>query len=50
MYITGQYLVQQVLSNDSLELAFVWNRTASALDGQVDKQYILQDLDTFSER
>lgn len=46
----GQYLVQQVLANDNLELAFVWNRTASALDGHVDKQYILQELDTFHER
>lgn len=43
----GKYLVDQVLSRDDVELAFVWNRTKSALDGNVDQQYILADLTDF---
>lgn len=46
----GQYLVQQVLSRDDVELAFVWNRTVSALSGNVDKQFILENLEEFPAR
>lgn len=49
-FIVGQYLVEQINSRDDLELAFVWNRTISVLEGKVEKQYILENLDTFSER
>lgn len=46
----GQYLVQQVLSRDDVELAFVWNRTVSTLSGQVEEHYILHDLEKFADR
>ena len=40
----------EILRRDDLELAFVWNRTISLLDGQVDDKYILKDLHCFKER
>ncbi|XP_045172626.2 aspartate dehydrogenase domain-containing protein-like [Mercenaria mercenaria] len=46
----GQYLVQQIQSRGDLELAFVWNRTSSALEGKVEKPCILEDLNNFAER
>ncbi|KAH3877571.1 aspartate dehydrogenase domain-containing protein-like [Dreissena polymorpha] len=46
----GEYLVKEVLSSGDLDLAFVWNRTASVLDGKVENQYVLHDLDAFAER
>lgn len=46
----GQYLVQQIMSRDDMELAFVWNRSLSALEGKVEKQFILEKLDNFAQR
>lgn len=45
----GQYLVQQIEEHASLELAFVWNRTPSALDG-IQKDLILENLSDFADR
>ena len=38
----GQYLVENILKHQDLELAWVWNRTD--LKGRVDENYILKDL------
>ncbi|KAL4224172.1 hypothetical protein ACF0H5_017625 [Mactra antiquata] len=46
----GQYLVTQIESRDDVELAFVWNRTRSAVEGKVRDDLILDDLDKFTER
>ncbi|XP_068748464.1 aspartate dehydrogenase domain-containing protein-like [Montipora capricornis] len=46
----GQFLVGEILRRDDLELTFVWNRTISLLEGQVDDKYILKDLHCFKER
>ncbi|XP_033748497.1 putative L-aspartate dehydrogenase [Pecten maximus] len=45
----GQYLVQQIEEHASLDLAFVWNRTLSALDG-LKKEVILENLADFADR
>ncbi|XP_053114928.1 aspartate dehydrogenase domain-containing protein isoform X2 [Hemicordylus capensis] len=49
----GQYLVQQLQKDGSqhgLELAFVWNRDASKLEGTVPAELQLGDLTDFLER
>jgi len=46
----GQYLVEQILSRDDLELEFVWNRTRASLDGRVDPVYVLNKLEDFKNR
>ncbi|OWF44312.1 putative L-aspartate dehydrogenase [Mizuhopecten yessoensis] len=46
----GQYLVQQIEEHASLELAFVWNRTVSALDGLQNKEAVLENLADFPSR
>lgn len=46
----GQYLVDEITKRDDMELAFVWNRTPSALTGLIDERYILRDLDSFVDR
>ena len=46
----GKYLVDEILKNDALELAFVWNRTQSVIDGHVEPKYILTDLKDFKGR
>ena len=46
----GKYLVDEILKSETLELAFVWNRTKSVLDGQVEQKYILSDLKDFENR
>lgn len=46
----GRYLVEEILKSESLELAFVWNRTKSALEGKVDSKYILENLKDIEER
>lgn len=46
----GQYLVNEILKRDDLELSFVWNRTTSVLRGKVEDKYILEDLHSFAER
>jgi len=38
----GQYLVENILKQDDLELAWVWNR--SSLAGKIEKEYILDNL------
>lgn len=50
MSISGQYLVDKILEQPQLELAFVWNRTASTLHGKVADELILHDLEKFSEK
>ncbi|XP_070572511.1 aspartate dehydrogenase domain-containing protein-like [Ptychodera flava] len=46
----GQYLVKEVQERDDLEIAFVWNRSASALKEKVPDKDILEDLAKFPER
>lgn len=46
----GKYLTQAVLTREDLELAFVWNRTLSALQDEVEEKYILDNLNNFAER
>ncbi|CAL1589064.1 unnamed protein product [Knipowitschia caucasica] len=49
----GQFLVERILSEGpevGLELAFVWNRNADKLKGEVPPQLILQDLSSFAQR
>ena len=46
----GKYLVEEIFKRDDVELAFVWNRTSSVLNGHVDPQYILEDLKDFKGR
>lgn len=46
----GQYLVEEILKRDDLELSFVWNRTVSELRGKVDEKYILENLLSFPDR
>merc|ERR550519_1726181 len=41
----GQYLVAAIQSQPELDLAWVWNRSAGALRGRLDDQYVLEDLD-----
>jgi len=42
----GQYLVREILAHPDLELAFVWNRTGSAIPSDLPR---LDDLDDVSE-
>ncbi|XP_060075992.1 aspartate dehydrogenase domain-containing protein-like isoform X1 [Ylistrum balloti] len=46
----GQYLVQQIEEHASLELAFVWNRTVSALDDLQNREAVLENLSDFASR
>lgn len=46
----GKYLVEEIFRRDDVELAFVWNRTVSVLEGQVDQKYILKDLKDFRNK
>ena len=46
----GQFLVKAIQERDDLQLAFVWNRNVSALQGQIDSVYILEDLSQFAGR
>ena len=46
----GQYLVEEILKRDDLELSFVWNRTVSELKGNVDEKYVLENLLSFQDR
>ena len=48
--VSGKFLVESILARDDLELAFVWNRTISAMENLVNPDFILQDLDKFAER
>jgi len=41
----GQFLVERIVAHPGLELAWVWNRSTAALEGQVDSKFILTDLD-----
>ncbi|XP_038059486.1 putative L-aspartate dehydrogenase [Patiria miniata] len=46
----GQYLHQAVKDSADLDVAFVWNRTTSALRETVAEQHILEDLSKFADR
>jgi len=46
----GQYLVDEILRQPDLTLAFVWNRTKETLTGKVHHQYIIQDIQQISHR
>jgi len=41
----GQFLVEKILQDESLDLAFVWNRNLEAVRGKVDDRFILENLD-----
>lgn len=43
----GQFLVNQIHADPLLELAFVWNRSQHTLNGEIDEQLILHNLDNF---
>jgi len=43
----GQYLVKAIEAHPNFELGFVWNRTASALQGKVSEPKILRNLEEF---
>ena len=47
---TGQYLYQAIQESEDLDVAFVWNRTLSALKEVVPEYHILEDLDAFADR
>ena len=47
---SGQYLVEEILRRNDLELSFVWNRTLEVLRGKVEDHYILESLSSFAER
>lgn len=40
----GEFLVEKILAEPSLELAFVWNRSKEKLAGVVESQFILDNL------
>ncbi|ESO93087.1 hypothetical protein LOTGIDRAFT_119936 [Lottia gigantea] len=44
----GHYLTKAIEDNDNLELAFVWNRSTEALEGNVKSDCILKDLNDFA--
>ncbi|XP_045583336.1 aspartate dehydrogenase domain-containing protein isoform X2 [Procambarus clarkii] len=44
-----QYLTQAALQRDDLDLAFVWNRTSTALESHLENRYICRDLDECGE-
>lgn len=46
----GEFLVNKILEDERLELAFVWNRSKEAFTGKIDLQYILEDLNNVAER
>ena len=46
----GQYLANEIIKHDKLELAFVWNRTKSAFDGIIPQDIILDDLSEFTNK
>lgn len=46
----GKYLVNQILKDDRLELAFVWNRSKEALDDFQHKDLVLENLCDFLTR
>ncbi|XP_054714872.1 aspartate dehydrogenase domain-containing protein-like [Uloborus diversus] len=46
----GRHLVSQIENDRRFELAFVWNRTVSKMEGRVDPEHILLDLDHFASR
>jgi hypothetical protein len=39
-------LIEKILNNELFELVFVWNRS-EIKDENLDKKYILKDLDEF---
>ncbi|XP_020601839.1 putative L-aspartate dehydrogenase, partial [Orbicella faveolata] len=47
---SGQYLVEEILQRNDLELSFVWNRTLEVIRGKVEDRYILETLSSFAER
>ena len=49
-FFSGKYLVEEINKRQDVELAFVWNRTAEALDGKVPDSEVLKDLGDFKDR
>lgn len=45
----GKFLVDKILADPLLELAFVWNRSRETLGGEIDQRYILNDLNNFCD-
>ncbi|KAL8575223.1 hypothetical protein ACOMHN_042344 [Nucella lapillus] len=45
----GEFLVKAVQERADLDLAFVWNRDATKLEGRVEKDLILKNLDDFCD-
>ncbi|XP_071789928.1 aspartate dehydrogenase domain-containing protein-like [Asterias amurensis] len=46
----GQFLFKSIQESEDFDIAFVWNRTASALKESVPQQFILENLAGFAER
>ena len=46
----GQYLSKEIEASNDLDLAFVWNRTRSAVEGQIPEDKILNDLSDFKTK
>ncbi|GFY71907.1 putative L-aspartate dehydrogenase [Trichonephila inaurata madagascariensis] len=46
----GKFLASKISESNSFELAFVWNRTASAFDESVDSSLILDSIDDFKSK
>jgi hypothetical protein len=42
--------VDKILQRGDVELAFVWNRTQSAMEGKIDPAFILDNLEDFTTR
>lgn len=46
----GEFLVQEILKDPKLELAFVWNRSPDKLKDRIPEELILEDLEKVGER
>ena len=49
-FVAGQFLYEEVCKLPDHEVAFVWNRTADIMKGEVPEHLILQDLSQFASR
>ena len=46
----GQSLINEIQNSEDCELAFVWNRTASAMQGKIEPHLVLDNLLKFKEK
>lgn len=46
----GKFLALKISESNNFELAFVWNRTASAFDESVDSSHVLNSIEDFKSR